>query len=132
MSDTKTARHDHVRIMMIEIALHDLLRELEAQRKARRKAGPGRLEIMTAAEMMAKGSAELRLEDICRSPMTWCCRKGIRELGKLLFGIVGSTDKMRDVLDRVAAETSIGYGIACSVIDHCWDGIGEGKDVWHC
>jgi hypothetical protein len=63
-------------------------------------------------------------------PIGRSLREGVKQLGKTLFALTGSTDAMRESCERVCDRDSAHWGRRADIIDKRWDGIGEGSDRW--
>ena len=74
--------------------------------------------------------SEIELAAVLSDPVGASLRQGVRRLGGHLFAVLGTTDAMREVLERVADLDTSHYGMRASVMDHVWDGIGAGSDRW--
>ena len=94
------------------------------------KATPFDWEAMERAVQMTRLDREIA--DLKRRPLRAAYRQAIRRIGQHVYGITGSTDGMRDVLERVAAMDPKREGYRATIMDHAWDGIGEGEDRWWC
>ena len=62
-------------------------------------------------------------------PVGAALRQAVRRLGKDLHGH-GGTATMRSAIGRVADRDPAKAGQRASIMDHAWDGIGEGTDHW--
>ena len=73
---------------------------------------------------------ESLLSALAARPIDAALRQAIRFVGEFLFAELKSTDAMVKVAERVCARSRDHSGWQLSVVDHAWDGIGEGTDVW--
>lgn len=119
MADIEAALDALLRLAIKDDATHD-----EAP-TATLTATPFRLDrIPTRLEFDARSLA--------RQPIGTACRQAVRRLGQHLFDRLGSTDALRDVLERVAELTPADYGRRVAIMDHAWDGVGRQGDRWIC
>lgn len=118
----------------VEGALDALLSALIEQREQREaEADPaGTFEIITFSELMSTPSEVWKCRDFVADPIGRSLRRGIKEAGRHLYRLLGSTTAMGDVLERVAERNPRQYGRRASIIDHAWNGIGESDDRWWC
>jgi hypothetical protein len=89
--------------------------------------GPGELKFM---QMNDTDWDRLRLEGMVKDPITKAIRKQIKDLGKELFKLLGTTDAMRATLEEVADRLPKHYSWRVTILDKGWDGIGDGADRW--
>lgn len=118
----------------LERALDALLRTMTAE-DDKPADGPVRIVTVTAASLMAAGRMsrlDLDIADLKRRPVRAACRQAVRRIGEHLFQVMGDTDAMSDLLERVCDMDPPRYGHRASIVDHAWDGIGAGSDRWCC
>jgi len=70
------------------------------------------------------------LSDLYTSPIDAAFKRSIRTIGKRLFELLGNTDAMLDICERVASKGRGGSGYRGNIIDQTWDGIGNESDMW--
>ena len=120
----------------LERALDVLLTAmLEEDRKLAETAGASsfKAHVFTAADLQRAARLtrlEMDVTDLQRQPVRAACRQAVRRIGEHLFKILGSTDGMREVLERAADMVPEQYGHRASIVDHAWDGIGSDSDRW--
>ncbi|MBM6581071.1 hypothetical protein ILT44_12825 [Microvirga sp. BT689] len=123
---TETA-NDHTQVQAIEDALHTLLTAIE---KAKDRFPPAPGKSMTMAEIVDLGWEGNELNSLLRDPVGRGLRSSISDLGQHLFRLLGNTERMRVVLDRVAGRNPENFSHRVSIMDHCWDGVGSEHDTW--
>ena len=88
---------------------------------------------MSCSDLLAINPIQLGLEATARRPEHKALRKQLKDLGKQLFRLMGSTNAMRDVAEELANEKGRGgFQYQAGILDHAWDGVGEGNDHWWC
>lgn len=118
-------------IAMAEDALEALLRKLVAI-DLKRDASAGAKSIMGTPFDFDKNiptRSQSLIADLARRPIEEAVRYSIRFVGVFLFEETHSTDAMLAVAERVCARSRDHGGRWLSIVDHAWDGIGEGADV---
>lgn len=70
------------------------------------------------------------VEELTEDPVGAALRQAVWRLGKKLYSILGETNAMSSVLERVASRDPANYGKRVSIMDNRWEGIGSGNDVW--
>lgn len=118
----------------VERALDALLRasiaDDEAQPRGPLTATPMDWTRLEAAARMTR--LERDVADLKRRPLRAAYRQAIRRLGQHVFDTVGSVGGMRDVLERVAEMDPSRDAYRANIMDHAWDGVGEGEQRWWC
>jgi len=112
-----------------------LIAILNERRKRERDAAPmGSIPIMDAGA--DDGPIPTRMEsamlDIVENPVEGALTFALRQIGEHLFKVLGSTDAMLDLSERVCDRHPETANYRSSIIDHKWDGIGNAKDMWVC
>lgn len=80
--------------------------------------------------LMTKAVDEHDLGSLVQDPVRQALRYSVKRLGGHLFRLLGNTDAMRDVLERVAARDQRHYHQRANIMDKKWGGIGSGRDIW--
>ncbi len=119
----------------LERALDALLATIIEEDRKAREAPIGALiaEVVTAESLERVGRMtrlDLDVADLARGPVRAACRQAVRRIGEHLFKVLGTTSAMSGLAERVAAWEPKQYGMRVSIIDHAWDGIGNGVDRW--
>ncbi|MHC2086461.1 hypothetical protein [Methylobacterium sp. CM6244] len=73
---------------------------------------------------------ESEITALASDPIGAACRQAVRRLGQRLYDMRGSTEAMREVIDRAADHDPAHAGQRASIMDSAWNGIGEGSDRW--
>lgn len=92
--------------------------------------GPIKLELINAADLMRTSRDKLRLEEAIANPVRSALRSQLRDLGKRLFRLLGTTDAMLMVAEEVADMAPGSPDRRINIIDKTWDGIGDKHDFW--
>lgn len=121
-----TAQPDEREVEAIGRALDALLRTLIANDLNRRSRPTG----SKSPVRMDMSNYPSAAERFSADPIGEACREAVRNFGERLFDVLGSTDAMRDVLNRVAEMDPARAGRRASILDHGWDGIGSNADRW--
>ena len=104
-----------------------------AYREERTKPQPDEpIELKNASEVKLAGRKQAYREDIIERPMIGALRLAIREVGEYLWQNTKSTGAMLKVLENVAARHPDKQSQILAAVDHAWDGLGEGDDMWWC
>lgn len=122
------------RLTAIEDALHALVTAIgdhdAAQFEARASRPPEPLEIIAIDDITLEGIEDSRLKGIVKDPVRYALRAALKETGRDMFKVVGSTDAMLDALHRVADRDPVNAGRRGAIMDSAWNGLGEGNDRW--
>jgi hypothetical protein len=121
---------DQAKVAKIEDALDQLLRAIDANDRDRELQPKEPLRAVPAGELLNTSDHEIELRDILRDPVGHALRREMKSLGGHLFGILGSTNGMRTVLDRVAGHEPCNYTRRATILNQQWHGIGAGNDFW--
>lgn len=81
------------------------------------------LPVIPIQQLIGTDSSVLRDRELASSPVEFGMKKAIKELGKLIHGLVGN-DGMLEVAERVAGLDDKNWGRRMSPINAAWDGIG--------
>ena len=121
----------------LERALDALLTAIITEDWKVREAAAGPANIVAAAvtaESLERAGRMTRLDldvaDLVRNPVRAACRQAVRRIGERLFKVCGTISGMSQVAERVAAWDPPQYGMRAAIIDHAWDGVGEGTNRW--
>ena len=114
----------------IEAALDALLAAIEADAAREIDGHPVNVDILSLAEIMRTEPDVFRVAELAENPVGRSCRESIKSLGKALFRVGGSTDAMREVMERVAERSPAKRYRRLNLLDKWWNGIGAGADVW--
>src|SRR5262245_1711221 len=109
-------------------ALNEMVTELVGYRK-RQKPRKGLLEMFSAAEMVATERTVMQARDWARSPVDKALKRGIKEVGQLLFDQLGF-DGLREVVNDVAERDQRWCGMRISIMDSALNGVGKGQMRW--
>ncbi len=115
----------------IEMALADLLAAAINDDARVTQVGSGRL-AATPFRMpnRIRTRAEIEISTLLNQPVGVACRLAVRRLGRHLFEVTESTDKMREVGERAADQDLQRYGRRVAMVDSAWAGIGSETDRW--
>ena len=116
----------------VERALDALLRAMIAE-DDKRTAVDFKVTVFTAADLRNvkfPTRAEMDVKAIVDEPVRAACKQAVRKLGEWLFKLLGSTDAMSDLCERVADMDPPRWGYRVDIIDKTWDGIGNERDRW--
>lgn len=116
----------------LERALDEVISALVAYRSTpppavERALAPKRnqpLQAIPIEQLMGTDQSVLRARDLADSPVEIGLKHSIKQLGKLIFEIVGD-DRMLDVAERVAGLDDENWSRRMSPIDSAWSGIGS-------
>ena len=112
-------------LALIEMALDATLSAMAESVPRQDSTGSEPVGIIRASELEAAD-----LQAIIRDPVRRGCFLLLRYLGQELFDVVGSTNAMRDVMDRVAAMDKQREAKRVTILDRAWDGTGKSPDIW--
>lgn len=68
--------------------------------------------------------------DLFDDPVGAALRQAVRRIGEHLYALAGNTGLMHEVIDCAAARDPAHEGWRGTVMDHAWNGIGHGADLW--
>ncbi len=111
-------------------AITELLDAILAHDAARAAAQPqgGPFKIKTFDS--SKGLDRLEFEALTGDPVRYALREGLRRVGAEVYRLGGSTEAMRECLERLCEKDREHGGRRGSILDAAWNGIGEGSDRW--
>lgn len=142
MTDRPPADDAAAHLAELENALADLLDALIEHRERRAEAASRQpvpiaatpLETFCAADIPKnipkRDTAAADRRPLARDPVGWALRRGVTQIGRYIFDVAGSTEVMRDALERVAERRPEHYSRRGSIIDHAWNSIGSDRDRW--
>lgn len=117
----------------LEIAIDEVVSALvayrreppeQAQRARDRRPKRETFPVITADQLMDTPSEILRARDLATSPVEMGLKKALRDLGKLLYNIVGD-DGLHEAADRICGLDERNVARRASPIDSAWNGIGS-------
>ena len=117
-------------------ALDELVTELEAYRRRKwekRKDEPDDddpLRVTKFSELFKVPRDVLHQRSVVENPIEWALKRGIKEVGKMMFAVLGKTTPMVRIAEEVADRDTKNYGRRIRIIDSTFNGIGSGNDLW--
>ncbi|MBK3397643.1 MULTISPECIES: hypothetical protein [Methylobacterium] len=117
----------------IDKALDTLLSAIiahDAKRDAQPSETPLRANFVSFDDLASFPPRQADLGEMLADPIRYGLRETVIHLGRQIFRLSGSTDAMRDALERVAEMDPRHYGYRATIMDKAWDGIGDDKDRW--
>ena len=122
----------NVEIEAVERALDTLLRTM-IDLDGKRTPADFKVEVFTAADtrtMKFPTRTERDVKALVDEPVRAACKQAVRKLGEHLFKVLGSTDAMGTLCERVADMDPPRWGYRVDIMDKTWDGIGNETDRW--
>ena len=124
---------DAERLAKVEDALHELLTAIVSHDYQRPDQPKPALRVMSFAEICAApilSRSQEELERIIDDPVARALRYAVRRLGEELYRVVGSTQAIVDVAERIAYRDEKLRVVRLHILDKWFSGIGAGDDVW--
>jgi uncharacterized small protein (DUF1192 family) len=112
-------------------ALVGEITDYRVKREAKHASGQP-LEVICAAALCRTPYEVVVARSWARRPVDKALKAGIKAVGQLLFDRLGSTDALRDVVERVCDRQRRHEGLALSAVDPALDGVGRDGDRWWC
>ena len=88
-------------------------------------------DLISAAQLCATSEDTWAACSWVRDPVGRALRNGVRDIGRHIIEGTG-TRALEAVLEAVAKRDERNYGHRAGIMDHAFDGLGVGNDVWHC
>ena len=108
----------------LEKAIDALLRALIDRPSPEKRAE----HVVTASDTDEADIDEEILDAIIADPVGSACRSEIASLGDFIFAMLGPTDGLEAVVNRIAALDQANQARRSAILDECWDGLGAAED----
>jgi hypothetical protein len=117
----------------LERAFAELIHKLMAyrrRRERRRNSTSQPIVGITAAALMATPSNILDAVDWAAGPVEKALKEGMHAIGQIIFEQLGSTNALRDVVERICARSRRYESERLGALDSALDGVGNEHDRW--
>jgi hypothetical protein len=114
----------------MEDALRELVDALMKYRAKRRPRQNTEFVAWTAAALVETPTNILDARGWASNPIDRALTKAMRHVGQHLYDALGSTDALRDVVERICKPRSREFGRRMSALDAALNGVGRDGDCW--
>lgn len=105
------------------------LRKLSAQQNERKRAATP-AQAWLADECIDMPEPASSLIEAIANPLKYSLMQQLHRIGRVLFDEVGTTDRVKEIAEWVAALQVEDYEFRMDALDNAFLGIGAGEDIW--
>ena len=116
-----------LQVQEIEEALDKLLNAVE---EVETRFPPAAGKPLSISWILDSSWRERELSYLTSDPVGFSLRAGVNKLRQHLYRLLGGIDRMQDSLERVVSLDETHLPRRMVVLTYCWNGIGDGDDMW--